>query len=405
MMNEEIVHKIQETENLEFLKSQMTSHYQPKRYINLIKLVDKLISWNRLDIIQWIQYDILYVRHILNLLLSEDQANIDKCNYVDFLYFILSSSKMEMQPFALATLIRLLLDQGLLNVIHFLVPNENGDIRFKIIFILNLVMEYDLVMVQHYILDQIDKNKHIPTLLQTILEQWTKEDNIDLAKSFYEITQYLLGLIPPLQYQPKAVSKETFFSEDPTLNNIIKLFYSRISTSLFYAFNWIEIKPIHVNGIKDILEMTENQVIIYGNICELLENMISNNNLPSKTVIQESHFFVRMVQLFRCQDHTVKLKTLRFFMACVRLKEEEYHKLLVRSNFIAAIIGLLLNDELQQDDTLYIESQALFNYIHQNNITILRNHIVSEYSISIRPLIASDIIQDPQKPFSENMTI
>lgn len=101
-----------------------------------------------------------------------------------------------------------MLDHGLLNVIHFLVPNENGDIRFKIVFILNLVMEYDLVMVQHYILDQIDKNKHIPTLLQTILEQWTKEDNIDLAKSFYEITQYLLGLIPPLQIQPKAVNKE-----------------------------------------------------------------------------------------------------------------------------------------------------------------------------------------------------
>ncbi|CAO3606951.1 unnamed protein product [Cunninghamella blakesleeana] len=413
MMNEDIYKKIRQIENLIFIKSQLITAYQsylPKKYSILVKLMDRLITRNRIAIIHWIQCDGFFIQYILNLLQIEEQNDSSsndkedqKSSAVDFLHFIFYSSKLEYQPFTLITFIKLSLDHGLLNTIHLLISNGNYEIRSKVIYILNLIIEYDLETAQNYILDQSDKNKYTKTLLQTLFELWTKEDHIDLAQTIYLNIQCILGLITPSQHQPKVVNKETFFLEDPTLNNIIKHFHSQFQTLFSNLFNWIEIQPINVNGHK-VLELENTQVITYGNICELFEKLISNNNFPSKSVLP-TNFFSKMIQLFRCPDYTIKLKTLRFFMACVRLKEEEYYKLLVKSSFFSAIIGLLLNDELQQD-ALYIESQELFNYIHQNNINTLRDHIISQYSITIRPLIASDIIQDPQKPFtSENMIL
>lgn len=105
-------------------------------------------------------------------------------------------------------LYRLFLSHGLLNTIHLLISNEDYEIRSKIVYILYLVIEYDLETVQNYILDQSDKNKYIKTLLQSLFELWTKEDHMDLAQSFYAIIQCLLGLTPPSRRQPKIINKE-----------------------------------------------------------------------------------------------------------------------------------------------------------------------------------------------------
>ncbi|ORZ11465.1 hypothetical protein BCR42DRAFT_453997 [Absidia repens] len=391
-----LVDNLRHAENLAFIKNQIAPQYWQKT--SLVNALQRMCSWKHLAIVNWMQQDTLLIPQLFDLLLlppssSDDNNDLthQKRSAVHFLSKMFEFALNDMQQFASASFFREMTKKGLLNVIQQLLCSDDRTIQITTTHLLSTTVQLDIWVLQQHILNQTEKQQQqhpSSSLLQVVLDQLAQVDDYVLKQQLFSIIKQILGLAD-LGSSSNYIHRQSIFNDDPVTGNMLKLFYERYASTLILPIHAIQATqqpPIDMDHALVPLEMDPQQIVFYDRLCEFLQSILLQYGTRTKRILQDPLCFQNVAQLLRCQDATLKLRTLGFFRAVVGLRDNDIHALMIQQNVFAYLVRLFLDtNPEQQHQQLYTELVELFDFIQLRNIVILMEHIVSEFGDLLEP--------------------
>ncbi|KAI0371515.1 DUF625-domain-containing protein [Pilatotrama ljubarskyi] len=186
--------------------------------------------------------------------------------------------------------------------------------------------------------------------------------------------------------------------DDPGIEKFLDYFYKFCIDVLFRPLQDLpEYKD--VNGLADsglVLSREKTNLLLY--LCDLLSNFTLQHSFRSHFFILSSNVAPRVASLLRAKDKHLRLAAFRFFRVCLRLKNGNIFKHLIKHDVFKPILELTLR-ESKRDNLLSSSCLEFFDFMRRENLKDLINHCMTKHGDLVRALAESPLVGARFKDF------
>ncbi|OSD04439.1 DUF625-domain-containing protein [Trametes coccinea BRFM310] len=183
--------------------------------------------------------------------------------------------------------------------------------------------------------------------------------------------------------------------DDPGIEKFLDYFYKFCIDVLF--------KPLQdVPEYKDLSEPSlalsreRTNLLLY--LCDLLSNFALQHSFRSHFFILSSNVAPRVASLLRSKDKHLRLAAFRFFRTCMRLKNGNIFKHLMKHDVFKPILELTLR-ESKRDNLLSSTCLEFFDFMRRENLKEIINHCMTKHGDMVRTLAESPLVGSRFKDF------
>ncbi|GBB94586.1 hypothetical protein RclHR1_23860002 [Rhizophagus clarus] len=367
--NKTIKAKIHETFRLQYLKDAVFARMMDDPTNSVLA---SLIFINHVEICKHFTQDEKFLDELFQILEREEESSERKRDVVLFTSQLCIIAKSIHLPHR-RDLHKALVRNGALRVFDFSLSNDHATIKAAGGDILANILETDASLVRTYNVVQAEHKQK--TLAETIINRLLKDRDCFTKGQYAEAIRMLLDL----SVDPSEVGATT--AEDPQAKKdneeFITFFYEHLIKKL--------VKPImefpEIADDEEIPWLSYDKATLAFHICELLSFLIKQHTYRSKYFLLSSKISLKVVELLRCREGTVKLAALRFIRACIGTKDYEIiyrHFISKEKDIFDHIVHALLATK-GKDNLINSACLEFFEFIRKENIKFLVNHIWEKY--------------------------
>ncbi|KAI0355408.1 DUF625-domain-containing protein [Trametes cingulata] len=183
--------------------------------------------------------------------------------------------------------------------------------------------------------------------------------------------------------------------DDPGIEKFLDYFYKFCIDVLFKPLQDLpEYKDVTDSGLALTREKTN--LLLY--LCDLLSNFTLQHSFRSHFFILSSNVAPRVASLLRARDKHLRLAAFRFFRVCLRLKNGNIFKHLIKHDVFKPILELTLR-ESKRDNLLSSSCLEFFDFMRRENLKELINHCMTKHGDIVRALAESPLVGARFKDF------
>lgn len=136
-------------------------------------------------------------------------------------------------------------------------------------------------------------------------------------------------------------------------------------------------------------------------VCEILCFCVHKHSYRIKYFILRNNVLVKVLKLATHQDKCLVLAALRFFRACIGLRDEFYNRYVVKNKCFEEVMTQLLANR-HKDNMLHSVILELFEFIRRENIKSLIAHLAETYEAQLASLKHVDIFKGLLLRYEQN---
>ncbi|KAF0429270.1 DUF625-domain-containing protein [Gigaspora margarita] len=386
--------KIHETFRLQYLKDVVFARVFDDPTSSILS---SLIFFNHVDICKHFSQDDEFLEELFNILNEENgspKRKRDVIMFVQQLCFIAKSIHVPHKK----ELYRSLARHGLFKVFdHSLVDND-PTVKTAGGEILASLLDTDASIIRSHIVKQAEEKKK--TLAETIIERFIQDSDLGVKAQYAEALRLLLDMNAGLSEMGFIVPESLSLLQpkhDDDIDNFLNLFYEELISKM--------VKPVSdLEQEDEVLSLSPDIAALCFHICELLSFVIRQHTFRSKYFVLSTDISSKICMLFRSSEKYVKLAALRYFRACIGMKEDFYNRYLVRNNLFDPIIRVFMETK-GRDNLLNSAFLELFDFIRKDNIKYLITHIMERHGEQLLKIDYVDTFQLLQLRYEQNKEI
>ncbi|CAG8561644.1 31601_t:CDS:10 [Gigaspora margarita] len=360
-------------------------------------ILSSLIFFNHVDICKHFSQDDEFLEELFNILNEENgspKRKRDVIMFVQQLCFIAKSIHVPHKK----ELYRSLARHGLFKVFdHSLVDND-PTVKTAGGEILASLLDTDASIIRSHIVKQAEEKKK--TLAETIIERFIQDSDLGVKAQYAEALRLLLDMNAGLSEMGFIVPESLSLLQpkhDDDIDNFLNLFYEELISKM--------VKPVSdLEQEDEVLSLSPDIAALCFHICELLSFVIRQHTFRSKYFVLSTDISSKICMLFRSSEKYVKLAALRYFRACIGMKEDFYNRYLVRNNLFDPIIRVFMETK-GRDNLLNSAFLELFDFIRKDNIKYLITHIMERHGEQLLKIDYVDTFQLLQLRYEQNKEI
>ena len=127
-------------------------------------------------------------------------------------------------------------------------------------------------------------------------------------------------------------------------------------------------------------------------VCELLCFCVHKHSYRIKYFILRNNVLVKILKLVSQRDKCLVLAALRFFRACIGLRDEFYNRYVVKNRCFESVMRQLIANR-HRDNLLHSAILELFEFIRRENIKSLIAHLAETYQNELASLTHVEIFK------------
>ncbi|KAI0677650.1 DUF625-domain-containing protein [Trametes maxima] len=303
-------------------------------------------------------------------------------------------------------LFRVLVDRGLVFAVQWGLSQSEADEAGRQMIstsgeILMALLEYDLNGVRGHVLKQLGtmerervngKNvKDKETVLMLMCKVLVRSRDLAVQSLVGEALRQLLematndpadtpvGIFALLQQRVK---------DDPGIEKFLDYFYKFCIEVLFKP---IQDMPESKDVTDSSLVLTREKTNLLLYLCDLLSNFTPQHSFRSHFFILSSNIAPRVASLLRSKDKHLRLAAFRFFRVCLRLKNGNIFKHLIKHDVFKPILELTTR-ESRRDNLLSSSCLEYFDFMRRENLKDVINHCMTKHGDLVRLLAESPLV-------------
>ncbi|KAI0774738.1 DUF625-domain-containing protein [Trametes elegans] len=275
--------------------------------------------------------------------------------------------------------------------------------------ILTALLEYDLNGVRGHVLKQLGKMEREKangkdmrdkeTVLMLMCKVLVRSRDLAVQSLIGEALRQLLEMATndpsdtPQNLGLKLLQQRV--KDDPGIEKFLDYFYKFCIDVLF--------KPIHdVPEYKDVKEsslvMSREKTNLLLYLCDLLSNFTLQHSFRSHFFILSSNVAPRVASILLSKDKHLRLAAFRFFRTCLRLKNGNIFKHLIKHDVLKPILELTMR-ESKRDNLLSSSCLEFFDFMRRENLKDLISHCMTKHGDMVRALAESPLVGSRFKDF------
>ncbi|KAF9366040.1 Platinum sensitivity protein [Mortierella sp. NVP85] len=363
--------KIHQAYRLQFLRDTVLARVMDE---NLSSILSSLIFFLNFDILTFINQDPAFLRQLLGILEDESETMERKRDVIMFVQQFCAIAKTT-QMATRVGVYRTLSQNGLFNVFEIALSDSNERIRMAGTEIFLSAMEQDPNIIRAYIVRQSGEEGS-KQLLNIILDQFLKEEDTGIKLQYAEVIRILLDTNTIQNESLMPTTLDAMPNLDPDADKFLELFYG----------------PYVGKFVSPLLELSEDATsfsrpvaTLCENICQILSFMVRHHSFRSKYFVLSCGVVNKVCLLLRNRDQHIRLCALRFFRTCIGLKDEFYHRYLIKHSIFQHIVDTLFSTN-NKNNLLNSACVEFFEYIREENIKSLISHIVPLYGERLKSI-------------------
>ncbi|ORX82606.1 DUF625-domain-containing protein [Anaeromyces robustus] len=367
--NPEIEAKIHQTYRAQYLKDVVLARtIDDPNYSSL----NSIIFFNYVAIVNFIQTDKQFLKNLFDIL-NDKTNSIDKRKQVIMFLHELCSVTKGLQYVYRDIFYKSLTEYGLLSIVEELAYHDDISIRLALISMLTNMLDHETALVRNYCINQMKKDGK--PLIESIIDRFHSDPDSGIRSQYMDILRILLdtSTLDPNE------SITTTIPNKPEVDEFLDLFYEKYINLLVKPITDLTEKDLKINKRgKSELYASYNKNSTFFMICELLCFCIKNHSYRCKFFILKSTITEKICLLLKSNEKYIRLSALRYFRACISMKDEFYNKHLIKNSVFKPIIQMLVETE-KRNNLLNSACLELFVFVRMENIKSLIIHIVSNY--------------------------
>ncbi|OJT09072.1 hypothetical protein TRAPUB_15 [Trametes pubescens] len=183
--------------------------------------------------------------------------------------------------------------------------------------------------------------------------------------------------------------------DDPGIEKFLDYFYKFCIDVLFRTVHDVpEYKDISDPSL--VLTREKTNLLLY--LCDLLANFTLQHSFRSHFFILSSNVAPRVASLLRSKDKHLRLAAFRFFRVCLRLKNGNIFKHLIKHDVFKPILELTLR-ESKRDNLLSSSCLEFFDFMRRENMKDIIHHCMTKHGDLVRSLAGSPLVAERFKDF------
>ncbi|KAI1795069.1 component of IIS longevity pathway SMK-1-domain-containing protein [Ganoderma leucocontextum] len=347
-----------------------------------------------------------------NKALSQEEFN--RRREVVFLLQQLCMMGKNVQLPARMTLFRALVDRGIVFAVQWgLSQSEAGEEGRQMIAtsgeIMMALLDHDLNGVRGHVLKQLgtmerEKQngksvKDKETVLMLMCRVLVRSRDLAVQSLVGEALRLLLELVGtdgaegPQNIGLKMLQQRA--KDDPGIEKFLDYFYKFCIELLFKPFQEV---PETKNVSDPTFSLSREKTNLFLWLCDLLSNFTQQHSFRSHFFVLSSNIAPRVATLLRSKDKHLRLAAFRFFRTCLRLKNGNIFKHLIKHEVFQSILTLTTH-ESKRDNLVSSTCLEFFDFMRRENIKELIHHCMTKHGDTIRALAESPVVGPRFKDF------
>ncbi|XP_063706016.1 serine/threonine-protein phosphatase 4 regulatory subunit 3 isoform X2 [Culicoides brevitarsis] len=327
---------------------------------NMLNTLSSFIFFNKVEIVTLIQEDEKFLDDLFTMLTEHNTSNAKRRDLVLFLKEFCNFAQF-LQPHGKETFYKTLIRLGILPALEITLSMNDKKTKSASIDILTTIVEYSPSIVRDYTLqqyDNIDPNAE-HTLINIAIEQMLSDSEPELGGAVQ-----LMGVLRILLDPENMLSSINKSEKTDFLNS----FYKHNIDTL--------IAPLLLNTMNDKPANEDYHTVqLLGLVLELLSFCVEHHTYHIKNCILNRDLLRRILVLMKSTHTFLVLGALRFLRKIIALKDEFYHRHIVKSNLFAPVVEAFIRNNGRYN---LLESAILelFEFIKLEDIKTLCTYVV-----------------------------
>ncbi|TBU63354.1 component of IIS longevity pathway SMK-1-domain-containing protein [Dichomitus squalens] len=176
--------------------------------------------------------------------------------------------------------------------------------------------------------------------------------------------------------------------DDPGIEKFLDYFYKFCIDILFKPFQEI---PESKDVSDPTFALSREKTNLFLWLCDLLSNFTQQHSFRSHFFVLSSNIAPRVATLLRSKDKHLRLASFRFFRTCLRLKNGNIFKHLIKHDVFQPILELTTR-ESKRDNLVSSTCLEFFDFMRRENIKELIHHCMTKHGDTIRALSESSVV-------------
>ncbi|KAI0243696.1 Platinum sensitivity protein [Massospora cicadina] len=329
----EVLRKVHESFRLSFLKETVFCRSLDE---SLGGRLATLIGRRNRDIINFMVSQNDYLARVFDLLVSEEATISQKRDAILFTQHLIGLAKGE--PHALvASLFRLIVQRGLLDLFRFASRDNDVKARSIGIEIVSTVVDYDPSQVRAL----INTHPQGQDFMVQLVDSFLSEPSASIINQYADILRSLLiSHGPAINFMPSSLGGVDFAGNrrrDPDLDAFIRIFYERYMPRL--------VSPVTLLAeprLTPTLKLSKRHEAAALTVCELAITFLRAHSERSHFFLLGSDLLIKAALLLRTPAGHVKLAALRLYRAVLLTKDPLLYKLMIKKALLREVFDLYL---------------------------------------------------------------
>mmetsp|Transcript_154 Transcript_154/g.467 ORF Transcript_154/g.467 Transcript_154/m.467 type:complete len:824 (+) Transcript_154:789-3260(+) len=301
---------------------------------------------------------------------DDEKSRASRRNDLKFLVELCSLTK---SPMCLAAnrerFHSMLIELGLFDVCSTALKDPNVDIQSLGSDMLSTALMQNQGSVRSHILSQPPTE----SLLSVLVDKMSAETDSGILLQVFEILRTLLD--------PDSITLET------EKNNFLNLFYDRFVQRL--------VPPLQKE------EPRQNSRMLKSYICDFFSACVASHGYRPKFFIIGNNVVAKVLTLLKTDSSYVAVSALRFFRACVGVKDDFYNKYIIKNRLLGPI-AKVYRENADKDNLLNSAVLELVQFLTRENVKDLLADLVENYSADFDVDGKNGIFAEARKVHTKN---
>uniref|UniRef100_A0A7I4D3Y0 Serine/threonine-protein phosphatase 4 regulatory subunit 3-like central domain-containing protein n=1 Tax=Physcomitrium patens TaxID=3218 RepID=A0A7I4D3Y0_PHYPA len=327
--------------------------------------MNSIILFNNVSVVSALQNDLAFLSELFSRLRSLETS---KKNRRDLVFFVqeLCNLKKHPQPAVRSQLFSALVKEGLLDIMKDILKDTDETVQLSGCDILTVIMNNDPALLRGFLVQQAAH-----TLFSELVSGMVTQSEGGLQAQLLEIIRMLLD-------------SETMEASQVEKSPFLEVFYEKYMDQIVEVL--ISGCPPEVGVVESSKHVNRQYQIkrpvspeILGSICDLLCFCVQHHRFRIKYYVIRKHVVEKVLRLTRRKEKYLVVAAVRFLKTCIFLKEEFYHRYIVKNNWFEPIISAFVANGTRYN-LLNSAVLELIERIRKDGIKSLIVHLIETYS-------------------------
>ena len=397
LQDPDIKRKIHFTYRLQYLKDVVLARILDDPTFSVL---NSLIFFNQVEIVQHIQSNIPYLNKIFSLINSANAPAQDRKDAVLLIQQSCAIAKNLQAP-TRASLYENLINEGLFSTITFALQHKDAAVRVAGTDILVALIDHSAVMTRQHVIKAIsDKTK---PMTETLIELLLVETDLGVKAQIADALKVLLDPSANGPGDDRPMGQENSFMKlrnSPATNaqtdSFLNHFYEHSANKLFQPLKDLEKRTT-------LSDLTIQDTTTFVHLIEILCFFMRQHNTRGRLYILNEGFHRRVSQLLQSSpEKHLKLSAIKYFRTVVSIGDEYHTRQLMQFQLFKPILDVITTT-MPRDNLLNSACLELFAFIRREDIKWLIIHLAESYRDTLESITDVEVFTDIILRYEQHM--